>query len=292
MEVYTDKITTELHLSTAMDRCRHLGGSVFEFYLDYIEMESRHKEKIGIKNIATPELKKTVTFRCYVGNSFSKFDEKMMQSFSLNFDSFHELADLMEVAINASFLTSQSVCLDFSSSHSSHMCGDEHSYGPNLNIKIIYKNGRFFLYMKPFIRMFISDEIVEMFGFLKLINGKSEEEKNKDYCVLEKPCFCSDEPVYFLKSNERRLNIVLYEAMANNVVMKEGSSWPILFSGSIKEANRYVGNVDQMLTLRNLKSTFDNRFVLAFLDEKMHPFRPEVDYKSNPLSFVLFFVKK
>ena len=131
-----------------------------------------------------------------------------------------------------------------------------------------------------------------MFGFLKVINGKSEEEKNKDYCVLEKPCFCSDEPVYFLKSNERRLNIVLYEAMANNVVMKEGSSWPILFSGSIKEANRYVGNVDQMLTLRNLKSTFDNRFVLAFLDEKMHPFRPEVDYKSNPLSFVLFFVKK
>ena len=109
---------------------------------------------------------------------------------------------------------------------------------------------------------------------------------------MEKPCFCSDEPVYFLKSNERRLNIVLYEAMANNVVMKEGSSWPILFSGSIKEANRYVGNVDQMLTLRNLKSTFDNRFVLAFLDEKMHPFRPEVDYKSNPLSFVLFFVKK
>ena len=44
--------------------------------------------------------------------------------------------------------------------------------------------------------------------------------------------------------------------------------------------------------MRNMKCIFDNRFVLAFLDEKMNPFRPDVDYKNNPLSFVLFFVKK
>ena len=54
----------------------------------------------------------------------------------------------------------------------------------------------------------------------------------------------------------------------------------------------YVGNMDQILTVRNLNCIFDNRFVLAFLDHKMNPFRPENDYRNNPLSFSLFFVKK
>ena len=76
MEVFTEKITTELHLSTDMDRCRHVGGSVFEFCLDYLEIHSKEKEKIGIKNIELPEMKKTVEFKCFVGNSFEQFNEK------------------------------------------------------------------------------------------------------------------------------------------------------------------------------------------------------------------------
>ena len=292
MEVFNEKITTELHLSTDMDRCRHLGGSVFEFYLDYLEMHSRNKENIGIKNIVIPEQKKTVDFKCFVGNTFAKFNEKKMKSFAIKYGSFEELADLLEVQINSNFLTSQNVCLDYSSSHSNHVCADEHFNGINLNIKIVYRNGRFFLYMKSYIRLYISDEIVQLLGFIKVINAKSDAEKQKDYCVLEKPCFCSDDMVYFLDGNERRLNVVLYEAMANNVISKDGTSWPVLFSGSVKECSRSVGIMDKILTVRNLNCIFDNRFVLAFLDEKMNPYRPEVDYRNNPLSFVLFFIEK
>ena len=289
MEVFNERITTELHLSTDMDRCRHLGGSVFEFCLDYLETQSKEKENIGIKNIVTPELKKSVAFKCFVGSNFAKFDKSKMKSFSLNYVSFEELAELLEVEINSNFLTNENVCLDFSSHHSKHVCADEHLNGPNLNIKIIYKNGRFFLYMRPFIRLYISKDIVKILGFLRVIN---DAEKKNDYCIMEKPCFCSDEAVYFINSSERRLNVVLYEAMANNVIMKEGTSWPVLFSGCINEVSRYVGNMDQILTVRNLNCIFDNRFVLAFLDHKMNPFRPENDYRNNPLSFSLFFVKK
>lgn len=185
MEVFNEKITTELHLSTGMDRCRHLGGSVFEFYLDYLEMKSQEKENIGIKNIVTPELKKTVVFKCFVGSMFAKFQESKMKSFSFNYRSFEELAELLEVEINSNFLTNQHVCLDFSSRHSNHICADEHLNGPNLIIKIIYKNGRFFLYMRPYIKLYISNEIVKTLGFSSVINEKSPEEKKKIIVYLK-----------------------------------------------------------------------------------------------------------
>ena len=169
MEVFNERITTELHLSTDMDRCRHLGGSVFEFCLDYLETQSQEKENIGIKNIVTPELE------CFVGSNFAKFDKSKMKSFSLNYVSFEELAELLEVEINSNFLTNENVCLDFSSRHSKHVCADEHLNGPNLNIKIIYKNGRFFLYMRPFIKLYISKDIVKILVFLRVINDAEKK---------------------------------------------------------------------------------------------------------------------
>ena len=81
MEVFNERITTELHLSTDMDRCRHLGGSVFEFCLDYLETQSQEKENIGIKNIVTPELKKSVAFECFVGSNFVKFVARKLSIF-------------------------------------------------------------------------------------------------------------------------------------------------------------------------------------------------------------------
>ena len=79
--------------------------------------------------------------------------------------------------------------------------------------------------------------------------------------------------------------------MANNVVLKEGTSWPMLFSGYVKEGSRSVGEIDKLLTVRQMNCIFDNRFVIAFLDNKMNPFRPDIDFRSNALSFVLFFMK-
>ena len=197
MEVFTEKITTELHLSTDMDRCRHVGGSVFEFCLDYLEIHSKENEKIGIKNIVLPEMKKIVEFQCFVGNSFEQFNENKMKTFSLKYGSFQELADVMEVQLNSNFRTSENVCLDFSSTHSQHMCRDEYFFRHNLNIVVNYRNDRFFLYIKPYIRLFMSNNVVKTLGFLKVINDKNEEEKKHDYCVLEKSCYCSDDTVSF-----------------------------------------------------------------------------------------------
>ena len=289
MEFYAESIKYELQLRTNMRQCQYMGSGRFEFNLDYVEFRNEHKFQVALKNLEVPKLRKKMRFECYIGKFYEAFiKDKMMKTFDIEFESYEELADLLDIKLNQTFTLNANICLNFESSHDKHVCDSSETLRNAKKVSVVYRNDRFFLYITSNVVVYMSHELALCLGLHSELDGRDVNEVTGGYVCLKKPCYVSSKKTFFLHKTESRINVVLHDSISQQVVLTSGESWPILFSGCVKGDS--VGEMDKIMCIKKMTTRSNNQFCIGFYDGNMEPFRCNNDLAENPFSFTLVFL--
>ena len=293
MDVLAESTKFEYQLCTNMKQCRYSGSGRFEFCLDYVEFRNDHKFKIALKNMKVPKLRKNLKFQVYIGKFYENFNkERMMKSFDISFESYHELSETMEILFNQKFNLNANICLNFETAHSDHVCDSSDQLRNAKKISITYKNDRFFLHLASNVVAYISTNLAVSMAFHTELAERTSQEIQGDYVKLFKPCYVSSKKTFFLSEPQSRLNVVLYDGLSQQVVLSNGEYWSILYSGKVQGDT--VGPEDEILCVKKMSTKSTNEFCIGFYDGNMEPFRcNEAEIMStNPFSFTLVFLHR
>ena len=289
MDIYAASTKYEFQLCTNMRQCQYVGSGRFEFNLDFVEFRNEHKFEVALKNVKVPKLRKNLKFGCYIGKFYEGFTkDKMMKTFDIEFENYEELAESLDILLNQNFILNARICLNFESSHNNHVCDSSEILRNAKKVSVIYKNDRFFLHIASNVVVYMSHELALCLGLQNELDGRNVNEISGGYVCLNKPCYVSSKKTCFLKESESRLNVAMHDSISQRVVLTNGESWPILFSGWVKGDS--VGAIDEVLCIKKMTTKSNNVFCIGFYDGNMEPFRCNDDISENPFSFTLVFL--
>ena len=285
-------IILEVKVSTDSENCHHIGDGRYEFCLEQLDWRPEECMRIGLRNILLPIKKKSLTFKYFVGMSHEVFKAEKMQEKTICFSTWEEFGDMVEATFNAAWHSEMSVCLNFQSPHSKHVCSfDNLCY--NRKMSICFRNGRFFLKIAAGLKLVVSCNLVRELGFKVMLEQvcpvNSESKDVDEYIEIKKLVCYSDEKIEVDSVESKSFVMAIFDCIEGTIILNDGARWPILFHGLIK--NNKIGVWGQILALKKMKNRNMRKFVFGIYDYNMRPFQPQMDFRLNPVCFNLVFFK-
>ena len=280
MDYYTRNTIVELNLCTASSECHALGDGRFEFCVDAIAWPTEKATEIGLKRLCLPKMEKKIEFRYAVCGVSTNFSADIVNSRVVTYRSLEEFAFVFETLLMTDSSQMQDVCMNFDSSHERHLCvmnGHKHSS----SLTLTYSFGRFRLLKSFGLCVYLCENVLRLLGFDIMENLK---ENSAGLYQLRDMTYISGHKVEFLGDGEREVRIVVYDAIDSYSLLKGGERQSVLFSGDI-ERHDYSSN--GLLCIKKLLQKNFRTIVFGFFTENMTIFRPDLDLKKYPISFVL-----
>ena len=96
------RVLTEVNLSTTSTIVHEVGTGSFHCNLNEVIQLNSYHPKVGVKNVSTPILKKTISFKLYMGHFLEKMDPSKMKKYTVTYYSLYDLCSRIESLCYAS----------------------------------------------------------------------------------------------------------------------------------------------------------------------------------------------
>ena len=283
MDVFQEKSVYEVRFSTNSKNCHDMGGGKFQLCLKTVTFKPISNMKIGIKDLHVPLQRKTVTFKLFYGLFYERLDPLNIKEISIIYKSYEELAFKVQFWINSMVKEKNAVCMNFTTSHSKHLC-PKNGYSDIMEkTTLTYCYDKFILKKASDYVLYLSSNIVNIFNFTCSTANAFEGLLNasENYYMSTDDCF-------FLTDFDKSVVIVLYDSIVCNTVMECGSELPILYSGDVSKA---CWGDNKLISVKMMLNNNMTMFNIGIFNSNMMPFRNVFDIKKNPISFTIVFMK-
>ena len=276
MDFFKERTLLEFYMSTADQNCHSLGGGRFEFCLNGVEWPE-NCSRIGLKCLELPKTEKTVRFKYAVCGFYEEPKTEMIKSGMITYNSYEELACVLESILLKSDDRISDVCMNFNSKHSKHLCS-MNGHGNETRLCCYFAFDRFFLRKSSSLRIFFSQSILDILRLSK----DYEKIHSSGLFELVNCSYVSEKIANFTGSNNQ-FCIVVYDILGCFSVFRGGERYSIMFNGKV-EPGMY--GQDELICIKRLNEKIVRKFVCGFFDSNMQPFRPKLNFALDPIKFV------
>ena len=268
----------QLELDTSSATVHYIGNGTFHASFPNAPVfENNKKIKIGVlPSIILPKIKKKISFRVLLARKTEKLDvENNFKQFEATYESFDELAYIIEAAAKSTVTFDAYSDLNFNTKKSSFGY-DVEVY--NTLFMLTYKHNRFKMELHKDFQLLLNCEVSYELGFVnKITEGP---------VTYDKLIYLSDQPVTFDGAKCLGLRFLLHDIIDNFHYTGDGGRLPILFDYYFddKYKNAFfettlLGNELRTVTFSTLNISDNKPFLSDFIDLKANPLK---------LTFVLY----
>lgn len=164
---------TEVNLSTTSTIVHEVGTGSFHCKLNEVIQLNSYHPKVGVKNVSTPTLKKTISFKLYMGHFLEKMDPSKMKKYTVTYNSLYDLCSRIESLCYASLGEFENPNLDFSNANSLQFL-------PFFSMSLDYGGKKFILKKHSNFVIILSSNIARLLGMhTAILEAHTVEEKKK-----------------------------------------------------------------------------------------------------------------
>ena len=269
----------QLELDTSSATVHYIGNGTFHATFPNAPVFDKNKKmKVGVlPSIILPKIKKTIAFKVLLARKTEKLDtEKNYKQFKAQYESFDELAYIIEAAAKSTLTVDAYSDISFNTK-SSIIEPDVKVY--DTLFMLSYKHSRFKMELHKDFQLLLSCEVSHELGFVdKITDGP---------VTYDKLVYLSDQPVVFDGEKCLGLRFLLHDIIENSHYTGDGQRIPILFDyyfeakykNALLEKN-LLTNEFRTIAFSALNISDNKPFLSDFIDLKAHPLK---------LTFVLYF---